>query len=145
MPHELPNQLPHGAPHELPHGMLYGMPHKMPHGLPHGMPHGLPQVPNCTASWPQDAPREVPSSGCAPRRWVQIGEEVQEAAQAGLPGLTHQEVQALLCFALLRSARFNLAKTYLTGKQPVIAMQHAFCQNQHGRDTGSPDTPPNPQ
>ena len=41
-----------------------------------------------------------------------------EAAQAGLPGLSEQEVQAQLCFALLRSARFTLAKTYLTGTLP---------------------------
>lgn len=38
-----------------------------------------------------------------------------EAAKAGLPGLSEQEVHAQLCFALLRSARFSLAKTYLTG------------------------------
>lgn len=44
-----------------------------------------------------------------------MGEEVQEAAKAGLPGLSEEEVQAQLCFALLRAARFNLAKTYLTG------------------------------
>lgn len=48
-------------------------------------------------------------------RWLEVGEEVQEAAKAGLPGLSEEEVQAQLCFALLRSARFNLAKTYLTG------------------------------
>ena len=52
-------------------------------------------------------------------RWSEVGEEVQEAAMAGMPGLTDQEVQAQLCFALLCSARFNLAKTYLTGVSPL--------------------------
>lgn len=46
---------------------------------------------------------------------MEVAEEVLEAARAGLPGLREQEVQAQLCFALLCSARFNLAKTYLTG------------------------------
>ena len=52
-------------------------------------------------------------------RWIEVGEEVQEAARAGMLGLTDQEVHAQLCFALLRSARFNLAKTYLTGVSPL--------------------------
>ena len=54
-------------------------------------------------------------------RWLEVGEEVLEAARAGLPGLSEQEVQAQLCFALLCSARFNLAKTYLTGMQFELA------------------------
>lgn len=49
---------------------------------------------------------------------MEVREEVMEAARAGLPGLSEQEVQAQLCFALLRSARFTLAKTYLTGTLP---------------------------
>ena len=54
-------------------------------------------------------------------RWLEVGEEVLEAARAGLPGLSEQEVQAQLCFALLCSARFNLAKTYLTGMHFELA------------------------
>ena len=61
-------------------------------------------------------------------RWLEVGEEVLEAARAGLPGLREQEVQAQLCFALLCSARFNLAKTYLTG---------APCEFLPGRDRDS--------
>ncbi len=34
----------------------------------------------------------------------------------GLPGLSQEQVQVQLCQALLRSARFNLAKRYLTGQ-----------------------------
>lgn len=45
-----------------------------------------------------------------------MGEEVQEAAAAGLPGVSQEQVQVQLCQALLRSARFNLAKRYLTGQ-----------------------------
>lgn len=63
-------------------------------------------------------------------RWVKVGEEVMEAAQAGLPGLSEQEVQAQLCFALLRSARFTLAKTYLTGtlpSRPLCCCHAAAC------------------
>lgn len=49
-------------------------------------------------------------------RWAEVGEEVQEAVQAGRLGLSQEQVHAQLCQALLRSARFNLAKQYLTGQ-----------------------------
>ncbi|KAL0036267.1 hypothetical protein WJX79_010808 [Trebouxia sp. C0005] len=52
-------------------------------------------------------------------RWAEVGEEVQEAAAAGLPGVSQEQVQVQLCQALLRSARFNLAKRYLTGGQAL--------------------------
>ncbi|DBB06293.1 hypothetical protein WJX77_007210 [Trebouxia sp. C0004] len=52
-------------------------------------------------------------------RWAEVGEEVQEAAAAGLPGLSQEQVHVQLCQALLRSARFNLAKRYLTGGQAL--------------------------
>ena len=51
-------------------------------------------------------------------RWAEVGEEVQEAVQAGRLGLSQEQVHAQLCQALLRLARFNLAKQYLTGQSP---------------------------
>ena len=52
-----------------------------------------------------------------------MGEEVREAVAVGLPSLSEQEVEAQLCLTLLRCARFNLAKQYLTG-QPCSFSQH---------------------
>ena len=49
-------------------------------------------------------------------RWVEVGEEVQEAVAVGLPSLSHQEVQQQLCLTLLRCTHFNLAKQYITGQ-----------------------------
>ena len=58
-------------------------------------------------------------------RWAEVGEEVQEAVQAGRLGLSQEQVQAQLCQALLRSARFNLAKQYLTGQSPCRLRCHS--------------------
>ena len=63
-------------------------------------------------------------------RWVEVSEEVQEAVQAGLPGLSEQEVQAQLCQALLCCAHFNLAKQYLTGwPKPLPHLRGCDCKH----------------
>ena len=72
-----------------------------------------------------------------------MGDEVQEAVQAGLPGLSEEDVRVQLCLALLRCGRFNLAKQHLTGTPSLRPPKHPYCNPpcKHRLCTPPPLTP----